>query len=151
MSAVAAEVGAINLSQGFPDFNCDEKLLKLASGYMNQGFNQYAPMPGALPLRECIAHILSHCYGASYSPDTEITVTAGATQAIYTALVKTYGVQLYPFFLDGVASDPKLNDAIVPAMSMTTPTFVVASMTAWRLWSAGVRCGDVTRARAYSS
>lgn len=86
MSALAREHQAINLSQGFPDFDCHPKLLESAQRYMQQGFNQYAPMPGVPALRETIATILQNSYGASYDPDTEITVTAGATQGIYTAL-----------------------------------------------------------------
>jgi methionine aminotransferase len=86
MSALAREHNAINLSQGFPDFGCDEKLLSLAHQYMQQGFNQYAPMQGVMQLRETIAEILHTSYQANYHPDTEITVTAGATQGIYTAI-----------------------------------------------------------------
>ena len=86
MSALAREHNAINLSQGFPDFGCAPKLKELANYYVEQGFNQYAPMPGAMPLRERISEIMSGCYAANYDPDTEITVTAGATQGIYTAL-----------------------------------------------------------------
>jgi len=86
MSGLAKEHNAINLSQGFPDFNCDQKLLEYCQKYMNAGFNQYSPMQGVIQLRERIAEILENCYGAVYSPDTEITVTAGATQGIYTAV-----------------------------------------------------------------
>jgi methionine aminotransferase len=86
MSALARENNAINLSQGFPDFECDKKLLELALTHMNAGFNQYAPMQGVIQLRERIAHIISTVYGASYNPDTEITITAGATQGIYTSI-----------------------------------------------------------------
>lgn len=86
MSALAKEHGAINLSQGFPDYDCSPLLSELANKYIRSGFNQYAPMPGTIELRERIAEILLNCYAANYSPDTEITVTAGATQAIYTAL-----------------------------------------------------------------
>jgi methionine aminotransferase len=86
MSKLAQENNAINLSQGFPDFNCDDKLLDLVTGYMKKGFNQYPPMQGALPLRERISELVEGLYGTSYSPDTEITVTAGATQGIYTAI-----------------------------------------------------------------
>lgn len=86
MSALAREHKAINLSQGFPDFYPDQKLLDLATNYMNTGFNQYAPMQGVIQLRERIAEILQTCYKASYDPDTEITVTAGATYAIYTCI-----------------------------------------------------------------
>lgn len=86
MSGLARELNAINLSQGFPDFGCDPVLLDLSNKYFNSGFNQYAPMQGALPLRERISEILHTCYQASYHPDTDITITAGATQGIYTAL-----------------------------------------------------------------
>jgi methionine aminotransferase len=86
MSALAREHNAINVSQGFPDFGCDSNLLDKATKYMHQGFNQYAPMQGAIQLRETIASILHTCYNANYHPDTEITVTAGATQGIYTAI-----------------------------------------------------------------
>lgn len=86
MSALAREHNAINLSQGFPDFDCSPKLRGLANHYIQSGFNQYAPMPGTLQLRERVAEIISVSYGRDYHPDTEITITAGATQAIYTAL-----------------------------------------------------------------
>ena len=86
MGALAKEHNAINLSQGFPDFGCDPKLLELAQKHMAAGFNQYAPMIGVIQLRECIVKIISACYSQNYNPDTEITVTAGATQAIYTAI-----------------------------------------------------------------
>jgi methionine aminotransferase len=86
MSALARQNNAINLSQGFPDFNCSPKLSELANHYINAGFNQYAPMPGTIELRERIAEIISNCYHYNYHPDTEITITAGATQAIYTAI-----------------------------------------------------------------
>jgi methionine transaminase len=86
MSALAREHNAINLSQGFPDFNCSPELLERANHYLSTGFNQYAPMPGTSQLRERVAEIIQNCYGAAYNPDTEITVTAGATQAIYTAV-----------------------------------------------------------------
>lgn len=86
MSGLAREHNAINLSQGFPDFNCDQKLLELTQKYTNEGFNQYAPMQGALVLREQIALLMQNCYGATYHPETEITITAGATQGIYTAI-----------------------------------------------------------------
>lgn len=86
MSGLAREHNAINLSQGFPDFGCHPKLLELAQKYLNEGFNQYAPMQGVLPLREQISALLQNCYSAIYNPDTEITITAGATQGIYTGI-----------------------------------------------------------------
>lgn len=86
MSGLAKEHNAINLSQGFPDFGCHPKLLELAQKYLTVGFNQYAPMTGAQPLREVISELLQNCYGAVYHPDTDITITAGATQGIYTSI-----------------------------------------------------------------
>jgi methionine aminotransferase len=86
MSKMAAEHNAINLSQGFPDFDCPPKLIELVTKAMKAGNNQYAPMPGVLKLREMISEKTETLYGTSYNPETEITVTAGATQAIYTAI-----------------------------------------------------------------
>ena len=86
MSALAQKTGAVNLSQGFPDFDVDPQLLKLVSKYMAAGFNQYAPMAGALDLREAIAAKIERLYSAQYNVENEITVTAGATQAIFSAI-----------------------------------------------------------------
>jgi methionine transaminase len=86
MSKLAAEHKAINLSQGFPDFNCDKGLVDLVNKHMKAGHNQYAPMPGLLGLREILAQKTEELYKAKYDPETEITITAGATQAIFTAI-----------------------------------------------------------------
>jgi methionine transaminase len=86
MTQLAREHNAINLSQGFPDFPVSEQLIDLVYKYMRQGHNQYAPMPGLPELRHAIAEKTEFLYTASYNPDTEITVTAGATQAIFTAI-----------------------------------------------------------------
>lgn len=86
MSKLAADHKAINLSQGFPDFDCAPELVSLVNKHMQAGHNQYAPMPGLISLREAIAEKTELLYGATYNPDTEITVTAGATQAIFTAI-----------------------------------------------------------------
>ena len=86
MSRLAAEHGAINLSQGFPDFSPPAYLLERVTHHMHSGANQYPPMAGVLPLREAIAAKIERCYGANYDVETEITVTAGATQAIFTAI-----------------------------------------------------------------
>ncbi len=86
MSALANEHKAINLSQGFPNFDCSEKLKKLVNKYIEKGYNQYAPMPGVPILRERIAHKIEESYGKAVDPNTEITITAGATQAIFTAI-----------------------------------------------------------------
>ena len=86
MSKLAQECGAINLSQGFPDFPIDEGLIELVEKAMRDGHNQYAPMPGLPTLRETIAAKVQRLYGFGYDPDAEVTVTAGGTQAIFTAL-----------------------------------------------------------------
>ena len=86
MSALAAKNGAINLSQGFPDFNIDPELISLVNKEMKAGHNQYAPMPGVLSLREAISEKTEKIYNSCYNPETEITITAGGTQAIYTAI-----------------------------------------------------------------
>lgn len=89
MSKMAADHNAINLSQGFPDFECPPDLVEEVNKAMKAGHNQYAPMPGLMLLRERIAEKTEGLYGAKYDPETEITVTAGATQAIYTAIAAT--------------------------------------------------------------
>lgn len=86
MSALATEHNAINLAQGFPDFECSAKLVELVNHYMKAGFNQYAPMPGVMTLREKIAEKTQAMYSAIYNPETEITVTPGGTHALYAAI-----------------------------------------------------------------
>lgn len=86
MSRLAAECNAINLSQGFPDFDCAPELRALFCHYINAGYNQYPPMAGIMGLREAIAEKMSSLYGANYDPEHEVTVTPGATYAIYTAV-----------------------------------------------------------------
>ena len=86
MSALATEHHAVNLGQGFPDFPMSEELTSLVTQAMKNNFNQYAPMPGWMPLREAIAEKVNFLYGATVNPDTEITITPGGTYAIYSAL-----------------------------------------------------------------
>ena len=83
MSGLANKHKAINLSQGFPNFKSDQKLIDLVNKAMNSGYNQYALMAGNMELREAIAKKFDLLYGSSYHPESEITITAGATQAIY--------------------------------------------------------------------
>jgi methionine aminotransferase len=87
MSALAAEHGAVNLGQGFPDFGCDPRLPELVNEAMRAGHNQYPMMAGVAPLRAAIAAKIASLYGRSYDAGAEITVTAGATQAIITAIL----------------------------------------------------------------
>ncbi|MDO9252807.1 pyridoxal phosphate-dependent aminotransferase [Hydrogenophaga sp.] len=87
MSALAAETGAVNLGQGFPDFDCDPALVDAVTRAMQAGHNQYPPMPGVPALRQAMADKMLALYGLACDPNTEITVTAGATQAILTAIL----------------------------------------------------------------
>ncbi|WP_354687782.1 pyridoxal phosphate-dependent aminotransferase [Cupriavidus necator] len=87
MSALATEKNAVNLGQGFPDFDCDPKIVDAVAGAMRAGHNQYPPMAGVPRLRQAIAAKIAALYGHQYSADTEITVTAGATQGILTAIL----------------------------------------------------------------
>ncbi len=86
MSRLAAECGAINLSQGFPDFAAPPALVDLVAKHMRAGANQYAPMAGAVALREAIAALVEQAQGARYHPEEEITVTAGGTEALFCAI-----------------------------------------------------------------
>jgi methionine transaminase len=86
MSALAIRENAINLSQGFPDFHCHPQLIESFHKHLRRGHNQYAPMPGIMALRERIAEKVEYLYGASYNPENEITITCGATAALYTAI-----------------------------------------------------------------
>jgi methionine aminotransferase len=86
MSKMAVDHNAINLAQGFPDFNCSDELIELVNHYQKKGYNQYAPMGGVQKLRKQISKKIEKLYGRLYDVENEITVTAGATQAIYTAI-----------------------------------------------------------------
>lgn len=86
MSALATEHKAVNLGQGFPDYPMPEALTALVNKAMQDGYNQYAPMPGWMPLRESLADKIKFLYNTTVNPDTEITITPGGTYAIYTAL-----------------------------------------------------------------
>jgi methionine aminotransferase len=89
MSRMANEYNAINLSQGFPNFDMSQELISLVNKAMVEGYNQYAPMPGHLGLRQVISQKYQSLYNVTYNPESEITITAGATQAIFTALTAT--------------------------------------------------------------
>ncbi len=120
MSALAAEHEAINLSQGFPDFDCDSHLFSLVQQAMHAGHNQYAPMPGVPILRERIAEMTSELYGAAYDPEQEITITAGATAALFAAI----SAVVHPG--DEVIVLEPAYDSYVPVITLCggTPVFV---------------------------
>ncbi|MES2278716.1 MAG: methionine aminotransferase [Bacteroidota bacterium] len=127
MSALAAETGAINLSQGFPDFDCPPQLVKLVSKAMKDGLNQYAPMAGLMALREQISIKTEKLYGANYNPDTEVTVTAGGTQAIFTAISAVIHpndeVIIFEPAYDSYAPAIKLMGGIVKSLELEPPDY----------------------------
>lgn len=86
MASLTAQYKAVNMAQGFPDFDCNPELVKWVNHYMAKGANQYAPMPGVLQLREKIVEKTAFLYQTQYHPENEITITSGATQALYTAI-----------------------------------------------------------------
>lgn len=120
MSALAAQHGAVNLGQGFPDFDCDPRLVDAVTRAMRTGHNQYPPMAGWAPLRVAIAAKIERLYGHRYDPDGEITVTAGATQAILTAMLAL----VHPG--DEVVVIEPAYDCYAPAIILAggTPVFV---------------------------
>lgn len=127
MSALAAEKGAVNLGQGFPDFECDPRLLDLVNDAMREGLNQYPPMTGVAPLREAVAAKIEALYGRRYDPVTEITVTAGATQAILTAILAIVHpgdevVVLEPCY-DSYVPNIELAGGVVVRVPLTPGTF----------------------------
>lgn len=127
MSKLANDHNAINLSQGFPDFEVSPKLIELINKYMKKGENQYAPMPGLTVLREQIASKVKSTYDAEYNPETEITVTAGATQALYTAIsafVKDEDeVIIFEPAYDSYSPAIKLNRGIVKYAQLKLPDY----------------------------
>jgi methionine aminotransferase len=129
MSGMANERGAINLSQGFPDFLCDTRLIDLVEQFMRKGLNQYAPMPGIMPLREGLAQKAAQLYGANLNPETEITITAGGTEAIYAALTATIGegdeVIVFEPAYDCYAPSIELNRGIPIYVELQPPGYTI--------------------------
>ncbi|MGH9660459.1 MAG: aminotransferase class I/II-fold pyridoxal phosphate-dependent enzyme, partial [Bryobacteraceae bacterium] len=120
MTRLANEHRAINLSQGFPDFDCDPALVDAVAAAMRAGHNQYAPMPGVLALREAIAGKVEQCYDARYDAGSEVVVTSGATAGLFatlTALVQPG---------DEVILFEPCYDSYVPVIRLSggTPVFV---------------------------
>jgi len=127
MSALAATHGAVNLGQGFPDFESDPKLLDAVNAAMRAGHNQYPPMAGIPALREAVAAKIEALYGARYDAGSEITVTAGATQAILTAVLAVVHpgdevIVLEPCY-DSYAPNIELAGGRVVRVALTAGTF----------------------------
>jgi methionine aminotransferase len=129
MSGLANETGAINLSQGFPNFSASEKLISMVNEKMKSGFNQYAPMQGIMPLREVLCEKASALYGALYSPDSEITITSGGTQALYTAIAafinKGDEVIIIEPAYDSYAPAIEMHGGIVKPVQIKSPFFAI--------------------------
>jgi methionine aminotransferase len=127
MSALANELGAINLSQGFPDYETSPELIELVNQAMKNGHNQYAPMAGLMSLREAISRKTEKLYGAVYNPDTEITITAGGTQAIFTAITAVINpndeVIIFEPAFDCYAPAIKLAGGIVKSLELEPPDY----------------------------
>ncbi len=129
MSQLASEYDAINLSQGFPNFDASPELINLVTQGMLKGYNQYAPMPGLMSLREVIANKTNALYSSNYHPDTEVTVTSGATQAIFTIISAfvTHGDEVIIFKPAYDSYEPSIElfgGTIVP-VQMSAPDFRV--------------------------
>ncbi len=125
MSKLAADTGALNLSQGYPNFNTDPVLIELVAKAMRDGHNQYAPMPGVPVLREAIAQKTARCYNVAYNPETEITVTTGATEAIYAAITTVVQPDRNAGPDEVIVFEPAY-DSYVPAIELSggKPVFV---------------------------
>src|SRR4029079_5397293 len=123
MSRLASDLGAINLSQGFPHFDCDPELVDAVARHMRAGRNQYAPMQGVLPLREAIAAKYQDFHGRPYDPDTEVTVTSGGTEAIFAAAAAV----LHPGD-EAIVLEP-CYDSYVPAIELSGVVPIVVPLT----------------------
>ena len=129
MSAIATKFDAINLAQGFPDFSPSTTLMRLVNEAMIAGHNQYAPMPGVMALRERLSDKIKELYGGYYDPASEITVTAGATQGIYTALTALVQkgdevIVIEPAY-DSYVPAIKLNGGVPIFVKLRAPSFTV--------------------------
>src|SRR6185503_12385617 len=129
MTRLANEHGAINLSQGFPDFDCDPELVDAVARKMREGNNQYVSFLGVPVLREALAMKIERLYGRRYDPATEITVTSGATEAIFSTLMAL----VHPG--DEVVLFQPAYDSYAPAVQLAggTPVFVTLRYPEYRI------------------
>ncbi|GAB2528841.1 methionine aminotransferase [Spirosoma aerophilum] len=129
MSKLATETGAINLSQGFPGFDCSPELVSLVEKYLRNGFNQYAPMTGVPALRETLAQKTFAQYNVAYDPETEVTVTSGATEAIFAAIAAVVRpgdevIVLEPAY-DSYVPAIELNGGVPIYVTLTPPDYTI--------------------------
>jgi methionine aminotransferase len=129
MSKMANDHGAINLSQGFPDFQVDPTIINLVHRFMQEGHNQYAPMPGVPALRQVIASVIESTYGRPVNPESEITVTAGGTEALYAAIAALVHpgdeVVVFDPAYDSYNPAIRLNGGVPVHINLTYPDFSI--------------------------
>ena len=129
MSALATEHKAVNLGQGFPDYQMSEELIALVNDVMKKGFNQYVPMQGYLPLREVLAEKIQSLYTTIVNPNTQITITPGGTYAIYTALTTVLQpgdeVIIFEPAYDSYIPNVEINGAIPVLIDLKFPDYKI--------------------------
>lgn len=129
MSTLANDYHAINLGQGFPDYQMNEALMNLVTDTMQKGFNQYVPMQGFMPLRESLAEKIDFLYGTAINPGTQITITPGGTYAIYTALTTILqpGDEVIVFepAYDSYIPNIEINGGIAVRINLEFPDFSI--------------------------
>ena len=129
MSGLANQYNAINLGQGFPDYQMSEELMNKVNEVMHKGFNQYVPMQGYMPLRESIAEKVEYLYGTKINPDTQITITPGGTYAIYTALTTVLqpGDEVIVFepAYDSYIPNVEINGAVPVLINLKFPDYKI--------------------------
>jgi len=129
MSALATEYNAVNLGQGFPDYEMSEDLISLVNEAMKKGFNQYVPMQGYMPLREALSEKIEFLYTTKVNPDTQITVTPGGTYAIYTALTTVLQpgdeVIIFEPAYDSYAPNVEVNGAVPVLINLEFPGYKI--------------------------
>ncbi|HAM99721.1 MAG TPA: methionine aminotransferase [Marinilabiliales bacterium] len=127
MSELAQQHQAIDLSRGFPDFNTHQELMDLYCSFIQKGYNQYAPVDGLMSLRERIAEMTQSLYQAEYLPDSEITITGGATEALFTAITAFVRegdeVLIFEPAYDSYSPAVKLNGGIPAFIEMPRPNY----------------------------
>src|SRR5215208_4970210 len=138
MSRLASDLGAINLSQGFPDFDCDPELVEAVARHMRAGRNQYAPMQGVPALREAIAAKYEEFHRRRYDPEREVTVTSGGTEAIFDAVAAVIhpgdeAIVLEPCY-DSYVPAIELSGGVPVAVPLTFPEYAID----WRAVRAAV-------------
>ena len=129
MSSLATEYDAVNLGQGFPDYMMSEELIALVTEAMKDGFNQYVPMQGYLPLREAIAEKIHFLYGSVINPGAQITITPGGTYAIYTALTTILNpgdeVIIFEPAYDSYIPNVEINGAVPILIDLKFPDYKI--------------------------